>query len=175
MEANLPAIDEELFISERCIHTTLSVFILLDDVERKAAIDAMQDCRQYLADLKTPFQINIKGLEIMNDDPSSTRVLYALVESPELQQFADKVLKHFQPTGLAGNSELEKEQVKLHMTVMNTRYRRENSNSFDAREILKRYGDYDFGSVECNEVHLCVLRSSNEVDDFYKISSSLKF
>lgn len=144
-------------------------------MERKTAIDAMQDCRQYLSDLKTPFSIIIKGLEIMNDDPSSTRVLYARVESPELQEFANKVLKHFEPTGLAGNGESKKEQVKLHMTILNVRYRRDSANSFDAREILKRYGDYDFGAAECSEVHLCVLRSSKEVEDFYKISSSLKF
>ena len=36
----------------------------------------------------------------MNDDPSSVRVLYALVESPELQIFADRCFKRFNTSGL---------------------------------------------------------------------------
>ncbi|XP_030558239.1 activating signal cointegrator 1 complex subunit 1 isoform X1 [Drosophila novamexicana] len=180
LDAQLPGIDEELFISERCIHITLGVYVLLDDAERKEAVNMLQTCRQWLVDLKTPFEIKVKGLEIMNDDPSSTRVLYGTVEAPELQEFADKCLKHFQTTGLCATDNNERDSIKLHMTVLNCRYRREklnknDRNAFDAREILKRFGDYDFGTTQCNEVHMCVLNSSKEVDDFYKTTGSLKF
>ncbi|KAH8416087.1 hypothetical protein KR222_008028 [Zaprionus bogoriensis] len=180
LEAQLAGIDEELFISERCIHCTLTVFVLLDDVERKTIVDALQDCRQYLLDVQQPLKLHVKGLEIMNDDPSWTRVVYARVESPELQQLANKIVDHYRPLGLLGNSEANKVSVKLHMTILNSRYRSDESSSssakeFDAREILKRYGDFDFGTAECSELHLCVLRSSREVEDFYKISGSLKF
>ncbi|XP_016973669.1 activating signal cointegrator 1 complex subunit 1 [Drosophila rhopaloa] len=177
LEAQLPGIDEELFISERCIHLTLGVYVLLDDDERQRALNELEACRQFLADLKTPFDMKVNGLEIMNDDPSSTRVLYGRIESSDLQKFADKCLAHFQTTGLCATDNNDRESIKLHMTVMNNRYRKEamkSGNSFDAREILKRFGDFDFGSAECQDVHLCVLKSRGE-DEFYKISGSLKF
>ncbi|TDG51696.1 hypothetical protein AWZ03_001756 [Drosophila navojoa] len=180
LDAQLPGIDEDLFISERCIHLTLGVYVLLDDAERQKAITELNACRQWLTDLRTPFEMKIKGLEIMNDDPSSTTVLYAHVESPGLQEFADKCLKHFQSTGLCAIDNIERDSIKLHMTVLNARYRKEklnknDRNCFDARDILKRFGDFDFGTAQCNEVHMCVLNSSRDVDDFYKISSTLKF
>ncbi|XP_062137100.1 activating signal cointegrator 1 complex subunit 1 [Drosophila sulfurigaster albostrigata] len=175
LDAQLPGIDSELFISERCIHLTLGIYVLLDDAERKNAVNELQTCRQWLADLTTPFELKVKGLEIMNDDPSSVRVLYACVESPQLQQFADKCLKHFQTTGLSATDNNTRDNIKLHMTVLNSRYREENNSSFDGREILKRFSDFDFGTAQCNEVHLCVLKSSKEVEDFYKITGSLKF
>ncbi|KAH8290392.1 hypothetical protein KR054_002511 [Drosophila jambulina] len=177
LEAKLPGIDEELFISERSIHLTLGVYVLLDDEERERALKELEACRSLLAGLKTPFELTVKGLEIMNDDPSSTRVLYAHIESLELQKFADQCLAHFQTTGLCATDNNERESIKLHMTVMNNRYRKEVmkcSDSFDAREILKRYGDFDFGSAQCQAVHLCVLKSRGE-DDFYKITGSLNF
>ncbi|EDV94232.1 GH25238 [Drosophila grimshawi] len=72
------------------------------------------------------------------------------------------------------------DSIKLHMTLLNSRYtnkkpNKNESNSFDAREILKRFGDYDFGKAQCNEVHMCVCKSYCEGDDFYKTTGSLKF
>ncbi|XP_043070191.1 activating signal cointegrator 1 complex subunit 1-like [Drosophila grimshawi] len=180
LHAQLPGIDQELFISENCIHITLGVYVLLDDAERKQAISELELCRQWLVDLHTPFELNIQGLEIFNDDPSSTRVLYARIESPELQQFANKCKKHFQTTGLYAADNNDPDSIKLHMTLLNSRYtnkkpNKNESNSFDAREILKRFGDYDFGKAQCNEVHMCVCKSYCEGDDFYKTTGSLKF
>nr|XP_016927889.1 activating signal cointegrator 1 complex subunit 1 [Drosophila suzukii] len=177
LEAQLPGIDEELFMPESSIHLTLGVYVLLDDDERQRALKELEDCRPLLADLKTPFEMKVKGLEIMNDDPSSTRILYGCIESPDLQKFADQCLAHFQSTGLCATDNNERESIKLHMTLMNNRYRKEamkSGNSFDAREILKRFGDFDFGTAQCQAVHLCVLKSRGE-DEFYKITGSLEF
>lgn len=173
----MPGIDETLFISESSIHLTLGVYVLLDDAERKRALEELETCRSLLENLVTPFDLKMKGLEIMNDDPSATRVLYASVEAPELQKFADQCLGHLQTTGLCATDNQTRDSVKLHMTVMNNRYRQEVKtceNSFDAREILKRFGDYDFGSAKCQALHLCVLKSRGE-DGFYKITGSLEF
>ncbi|XP_011209777.2 activating signal cointegrator 1 complex subunit 1 [Bactrocera dorsalis] len=180
LELNLPGIDEMLFQTEECIHLTLSTCVLLDAAERSKAVEILQSCKAYLSELRTPFQIEVRGLEIMNDDPSAVRVLYARVESPELQKFADLALQPFLRSGL-GFDDYERDNVKLHMTIMNNRYRKQldakAAGSFDAREILKRYGDYNFGRVECSEVHLCVMHqtSGDEHGTFYKITGSLKF
>ncbi|XP_033251402.1 activating signal cointegrator 1 complex subunit 1-like [Drosophila miranda] len=76
LEAQLPGIDKELFTPEiPRSHLTLGVYVLLDDDERKKALEELESCRSMLADLATPFEMKVKGLEIMNDDPSSIRIL----------------------------------------------------------------------------------------------------
>lgn len=116
----------------------------------------------------------------MNDDPSSVRVVYASVTSVELECFANRCLERFAQSGL-GIDKFERNNVKLHMTIMNNRYREREipdsmSKNFDAREILKRWGNFNFGSAQCNEILLCVLGSSAaEAREFYKITGSLKF
>ncbi|XP_067634175.1 activating signal cointegrator 1 complex subunit 1 [Eurosta solidaginis] len=179
LSLNLPGIEENLFQSEACIHLTLGTCVLLDDTERAKAAEILLNCKLFLEGLRTPFEIEVRSLEIMNDDPSAVRVLYARVESPELQKFADMALQPFLRSGL-GFDDHERDDVKLHMTVMNNRYRKQinakAAATFDAREILKRFGDYNFGKVTCNEVHLCVMHAVNEDKDaFYKITASLKF
>ncbi|XP_017466735.1 PREDICTED: activating signal cointegrator 1 complex subunit 1 [Rhagoletis zephyria] len=177
---NLPGIDENLFQSDDCIHLTLITCVLLDDAERARAVEVLQSCKSFLADLQTPFQIQVRGLEIMNDDPSSVRVLYARIDAPELKKFGDMSMQPFLRSGL-GFDDHERGGVKLHMTIMNSRHRKQidakAADSFDAREILKRFGDYNFGKVECSEVHLCVMHhtSGDERGAFYRITGSLKF
>lgn len=43
--------------------------------------------------------ISIRGIEIMNDDPSNVRYLFAKIESEALQQVADGILKRFIDAG----------------------------------------------------------------------------
>ncbi|XP_017012491.2 activating signal cointegrator 1 complex subunit 1-like [Drosophila takahashii] len=177
LEAQLPGIDEGLFISENCLHLTLGVYVLLDDVEQQRALNELEACRPLLADLKTPFELKVKGLEVTFDDPSSTRHLYGRIESPELKKFADKCLAHFIETGLFASDCFNRDTIQMHMRIMNVRFRQEAmkpGETFDAREILKRFGDFDFGAAQCKAVHLCVLGSRGE-DKFYRISGSLEF
>lgn len=49
----------------------------------------------------------------------------------------------------------EKQQVTLHVTLMNSFFRnKKNSPSFDARRIMKKLGDYNFGTCSFDELHL---------------------
>lgn len=45
----------------------------------------------------------------------------------------------------------------------------------DAREILTKYADYEFGIQEINEIFLALIRSKATPDGFYEIVSSVKF
>uniref|UniRef100_A0A1A9ZE03 K Homology domain-containing protein n=1 Tax=Glossina pallidipes TaxID=7398 RepID=A0A1A9ZE03_GLOPL len=182
LSAELPSIDESLFQLDSSLHATFGACVLMDDVERNKAATILQSCREFLADVKTPFKVNVRGLEIMNDDPSAVRVLYAIIDSPDLQSFSDRCLQRFIESGFVRDA--QREHVKLHMTLMNNRYKeayspdtstKEITKTFDAREILKRWGNFDFGSVQCKEILLCVIGSSRETKgSFYKISSTLK-
>lgn len=40
------------------------------------------------------------GLDYMNDDPSEVNVLYARVQSPQIQMLSDKIQEFFQDCGL---------------------------------------------------------------------------
>ncbi|XP_036668902.2 activating signal cointegrator 1 complex subunit 1 isoform X2 [Drosophila suzukii] len=177
LEAQLPGIDEGLFISENCLHFTISVFVLLDDEEHQRALNELQACRSLLADLKTPFQVKVKGLEVTNADPSSTRRLYGRIESPDLQKFADRCFAHFQRTGLCTSDKYHRDSIQMHMTIMNVQFRQaamKPGDTFDAREILERFGDFDFGTIQCQAVKMCALRSRTG-DNFYKITGCLEF
>ncbi|KAH8256693.1 hypothetical protein KR038_009543 [Drosophila bunnanda] len=176
LEAQLPGIDKELFIQEHTIHLTLGIYALVNEEERQRAVQELEVCRSFLAGLKTPFDIKIKGLGITNANPSYTRILFAKIEAPEVQKFADRCLAHFQALGLCAKDNIDMNSIKLHMTVLNNRYRKELmkrcSNNFDASQILKRFGDFDFGSAQCQVVHLCAMQREK---DFYKIAGSLQF
>ncbi|XP_037715202.1 activating signal cointegrator 1 complex subunit 1-like [Drosophila subpulchrella] len=177
LEAKFPGIDEGLFISENCLHFTFGVCVLLDDEEHQRALNELQACRALLADLKTPFEVKVKGLEVSHDDPRSTRRLYGRIESPDLQKFADQCFAHFQRTGLCPSDKYHRDSIQMHITIMNVRFRQAEmkpGDTFDAREILDRFGDFDFGTIQCQAVKMCVL-GSRVGDNFYKISGSLEF
>lgn len=68
------------------------------------------------------------------------------------------------------------ENVKIHITLMNTKYRKTESRKrkwkdkrkpFDARIIMEKYKDYHFGECALKEIHLSWIA---KVDDngFYK-------
>lgn len=44
-------------------------------------------------------QINIRGVDIMNDDPTSVKYLYGKIESEALQKIGDAILKRFIDSG----------------------------------------------------------------------------
>lgn len=62
--------------------------------------------------------------------------------------------------------EYGRENIKLHVTLINSKYRSKSSttneesgnrrtrHTFDGSEILKRFQDFDFGVIELKEIHL---------------------
>lgn len=80
-----------------------------------------------------------------------------------LQTVCDEMLKKFSEAGLVQAK--DERGVKIHMTLMNSRYRRDPSESkrgekaprrpFDGRILMdSSYKDTDFGAVTMGEVHL---------------------
>lgn len=124
----------------------------------------------------------------MNDDPSEVDVLYAKVEpvsdssTNPIQTIADGLLNRFVEAGL---SKRQFDRVKLHVTIMHSLLRQDTSGpevehseedkkrkSFDARNILAKFGDFDFGTYRLAEVHLS-LRYSSGPDGYYKCISKI--
>lgn len=63
------------------------------------------------------------------------------------------------------------DRVKLHVTLMNTRYNQ--GDTFDARKILEKYSNYEFGTMQLKEIHLSQ-RFTRSADGFFEATAILK-
>jgi activating signal cointegrator complex subunit 1 len=179
-------LNPKAFQNPQKLHQTVLLVILIDNEEKIQAIKCLTDCQE--AVIKPFFQnrdkltLKLQGVEIMNDDPSQVNVLYAKIDSPELQELCNQMLEFFRKNGLITRQ--EKDQVKLHVTLINTRYVNENENGqldrrapkvfFDASKIIESYKDYYFGSIELKEIHLSQRHTQAE-NGFYVASAIINF
>uniref|UniRef100_A0A0N5AEL8 KH domain-containing protein n=1 Tax=Syphacia muris TaxID=451379 RepID=A0A0N5AEL8_9BILA len=113
---------KELFQDPKKLHFTVVMLSLLDSSYRKAAGRLLETLvrtkiRNILND--KPLDVEVHGLEYMNDDPTNVNVLYAQGKSDLLQSVADEIAKGMKEGGLARQRD---DRVKLHLTLMNTRY-----------------------------------------------------
>ena len=100
-------------------------------------------------------------------------------DSDRLQALSDRIYEAFVEEGLA---ERQFDRVKLHCTLMNTTFRRAESEreqrrvrqSFDASGILMKYQDYDFGNVTIHDIHLSQ-RKSYSASDYYTCVERIAF
>ncbi|KRZ33421.1 Activating signal cointegrator 1 complex subunit 1 [Trichinella pseudospiralis] len=171
---------EDLFQNPNRLHLTVGTLVLMNENERKIARELLHQCKESLVlpilkkDLSN-VSCRLHGIEIMNDDPANVDVLYGKVEFDSVeeldrfQQFVDKVCEHFETSGLLIN---KFEHVKLHVTLLNNLFQRGSDSeelcdktrdveknkqrrmSFDARKILKNFGDFEFGIQSSLSLHL---------------------
>lgn len=147
------------------LHCTIVMLALLDDAEKEKAVEALDYCKEHfiMPVLKEygPVKLCLRGLDIMNDDPAETRVLYMKVtdENGALQKIGNAVANYFEHIGLAQNY---KENVNFHVTVMNQSFKDENGEqergrsygTFDVSTILDEYKDTFFGETILKELHI---------------------
>lgn len=192
-------LDETVFQTPSLLHLTIGTLALMDEMERKKAKEILEaaieefkaenkitTCPPGFSDPRTmavKLNIEIKDLEIMNDDPGEVDVVYAKVnDCDELQKLADGIVSKFTETGLMPR---QFDRVKLHMTVLNTIFRKEDSDfqeekseqqqreTLDARSLLKHYGDFHFGSMDLKEIHLSQRRVGKRSKENYYFPSAV--
>ena len=176
---------EEMFTEPSRMHLTLAVFRLFTDSEIQETLLAVEDCVKVARSaLAGSDNIGIRGLDTMNDDHSSTTVLYARVKEgvKQLQQFADVLLQKLSEA--VPDYVDRRYRVKLHATLINASKKKEAIDAqghsrhhrrratFDACSIMKSLGSQDFGDVPLKEVHFS---QRGEYDDngFYKCISTV--
>ncbi len=181
-------VDDSLFQNTNKLHLTITTAVLVGENEIDQAVNILNECKNEFLSITNnkSLKVNIKGLEYMNDDPQRVDVLYAQVklvnqitnDSNPLQLIADNIMNSFVKSGLAKK---QYDTVKLHATVMNSLMRQDPSGTtepmrgdkidqrepFDARNILKHFGDYDFGIYDLNDIHLS-LRYTTARDGYYE-------
>lgn len=184
-------ISAELFPHPARLHMTICALTIMDSEELNHAVKIFKNCvnEKILPRLnKQTIKVRLSNLNYMHDDPSLINVLYGEVETIAgpitMQELADTIANDFKPTDLMVKEQGDK--VKLHVTVMNRRYRKSKligdtksgkkpkSTPFDGTDILAKHSNYYFGSLEVDQVHLVIRHSFDEING-YKFSHSMKF
>lgn len=186
-------VNQELFQQASKLHLTITTFVLLSKSEIDFIKDTLQECvdellPQFMPTDRERFRVHLKGLEFMNDDPAFVDVLYAKVQlvdqihSNRLQNFLDRLNEELSKTGL---TKQKFERLKLHVTLMNSLLRKDDTGileaqktargrvknpereSFDAKKILRLFGQYDFGEVELDELQLNIMHAPDRKTGYY--------
>jgi len=183
---NVRGLDQSIFQTETLLHLTIGTMALLDERERNLARELLSDCKEsivlpILNGERLSFEIS--GLEIMNDDPSDVDVLYGKIldKSGKLQQIVDALVDKFVNCGLMKK---EYDRVKLHATLMNTLFRKDEGDigdkflskdreSFDSRQIMETWPEKCFGTVEFSELHLSQRRAGRRTAAGYYLPSAI--
>uniref|UniRef100_A0A1A9VRG3 AKAP7_NLS domain-containing protein n=1 Tax=Glossina austeni TaxID=7395 RepID=A0A1A9VRG3_GLOAU len=177
LAAQIPGIGEDLFRSDTHLHITFGICVLADEIEKQKAITLLQSCGEFVHDMKTPFKIHAKGLSFKGDNPSAVRTLRGGIDCPDLVKFANRCTKRFNDSGL-GYPAFSSNHVTLHVALMDGGHsgggKWSTKNTFYACEILRCWGDYDFGTMDCTEANLCAVISSTS-KEYYKVFSCVQF
>ncbi|PVD18764.1 hypothetical protein C0Q70_21316 [Pomacea canaliculata] len=167
-------IDATIFQNPQKLHLTIGTMVLLGESEIQQARNLLHDCYiHYISPIlnQEPLMVDVQGLEYMNDDPGAVDVLYAKIKpgpAAAKQALADVLVDKFSEAKLM---QRQREQVKLHLTVMNTLFRKDpgegsaplpqntrgsvrDRESFNASLILRTLGGFDFGSFQVDRIEL---------------------
>lgn len=177
--------DPSILLAPERMHLTVLMLKLFSPQEIEKAKELLNKASPQLYDLlgSRSAVVRLQGLEIMNDDPGAVDVLYVKVNEvgdKRLIPVCDYLLKLFFEAGLTSSQD---RGIKLHATLINTRHRRasgepgqrEARRTFDATELLQKYGNVDFGQHRLNGIHLSERGHFSKETGYYHCVSSLSF
>uniref|UniRef100_A0A2L2YCP3 Activating signal cointegrator 1 complex subunit 1 n=1 Tax=Parasteatoda tepidariorum TaxID=114398 RepID=A0A2L2YCP3_PARTP len=166
------AVQGAVFTNPSKLHLTICMLTLLDKREMEEAKAALNDCASEITKMlgQRRLELDIKGIEYMNDDDAEVDVLYAKVIETDgsnvLKIIAEKLAETFSNMNLAPRHY----SVKLHLTLLKSRSYNEKRSSFDARPILQKFKDYEFGQMEVTEIHIST-RHTGHNNKYYSPSA----
>lgn len=177
-------IDKSIFIKPRTFHLTILMLKLWNKERIDAATEVLKNVYAKVVDTlgSRPVRIRLKGLDCMRGSLAKARVLYAPVEEigseDRLIGACQVIIDAYVEAGLV----LEKDanhRLKLHATVMNARHRKRKTgmrkfDSFDARDIIKKYGAEEWGEYLIREAHLSQ-RFTFDENGYYHCCASIPF
>ncbi|XP_031343533.1 activating signal cointegrator 1 complex subunit 1-like isoform X2 [Photinus pyralis] len=190
----IEGVEDSVFQSPLKLHLTICVFVLLSPSEKEEAVKALNDCKTEVLDTflssETPLKVHVAGIDCMNDNHSKVNVLYANAKIVQdnneevLQKLANAISDYFYNRGLLIQYT---DNVRLHVTLMNTKYRSKSAQNtpkrsrwptkripFNATSIIEKYKDFYFGEKVLDSIHLSCMSSKGE-DGFYAPLSVIRF
>jgi len=181
-EEKVQGLEESIFMPVQRLHLTIFMLHLLSNEDISKARKLLNNIQSQVYDiLKTrTLMIRLKGLDIMNDDPSSVDVLYGKVQEiggeNRLEKMCKILVEAFEKEDLIPHQERD---VKVHFTLLNTRYRSTNRTEtnqtripFDATKLLKEFDNIDLGEHRVSAIHLSQ-RNEFDKDGFYYCCGSI--
>lgn len=194
----LPGADASIFMPSRRMHFTICMLRLHSHAQVEEMREALADLHSRIsasADFGRPLVASLRGLHIMTDDPSNVGVVFTTDRSHALQNrlnnVADMAFDLLKARGLASAQSLMAQrllssdgahaEVKLHATLMNTKYSKANwredgsrgeRETFDASVLMERFGQVNFGDVSLNEIQLSCLEEMGD-DGYYRSLCSI--
>jgi hypothetical protein len=186
-------IDASIFMPSRRLHFTICMLRLHSHGQIDEMKEALKDVATRIAatqEYREVLSANLKGLHILTDDPREVGVLYTTDRSHALQNRMDSLANIIfdilrarnlvsQPGLMAQrvlSSDGDHAEVKLHATLMNTKYSKANRyedgsrgerETFDASVLMESFGQIDFGTVQMKDIQLSCLDEMGD-DGYYR-------
>jgi len=183
--------DASIIHPPKQLHLTMLMLKLHTDSQIEKVKQILQQLQPQIYDVldTRSLVVKLKGLEIMNDDPSQVDILYlqVLEEDGRLAKLTKFLVDKFKEQGLV--SEEQDRNVKLHVTLFNTRYRKQElegkreekkgkerpkRETFNAHGIITKYGNMEFGTSRVAALHLS-LRGAYDKNGFYQCIAKVDF
>ncbi|KAL6850222.1 hypothetical protein ACP4OV_020849 [Aristida adscensionis] len=175
-------IDKSIFIKPKTFHLTVLMLKLWNKDRIAKASDVLQSISSQVNEAleNRPISIQLRGLTCMKGSPAKARVVYAPVlevgGEGRLVRACKVIIDAFVKSGLVFERDARQE-LKLHATIMNVRHRKSKkrnrwNDSFDAREIFRKYGKEEWGEYLIPEVHLSQ-RFKFDESGYYHCCSSI--
>ncbi|CAM6110479.1 unnamed protein product [Calypogeia fissa] len=159
-------IHKSIFINPRTIHFTILMLKLWNEERVQAAVDVLQKIMPFVHEAleEQPIVVDLQGVECLRGTPEKAHVLYAEVKESRdkgrLLEACQVLTDAFVESGLVMERDVG-QSLTLHLTLMNTTHRKKKKNEwsskrvpFDAREILAKYGSWNWGEYPVLEAHL---------------------
>jgi len=168
--------DKSILQPSKHLHLTVLMLKLFTQKDIDQALSILQELKPKIYDILSTrtLMAKFKGLEIMNDDPSQVDVLYLQVNETEagdrLEKLTKLIVDNFKNYGMV--TEEQDRRVKLHVTLMNSRYRKSEGEkyqreTFNAHPIISKHENMDFGTYRLECIHLSQ-RGSFDKTGFYQ-------
>ena len=145
------------------LHLTIGVLKLFSDEDVQQACLCLSQFSSQIPTIlgNKPLHGTLKNLRVMRGDIQFAKVVYSEFilsdESERLQDMADRCLEFFVEKGLM-EYQYGSKTVKLHCTLINTRWNSRGPRTVDASEILsdefelQKFGDCVLDRIELNEM-----------------------
>eukprot|EP00747_Dinoflagellata_sp_TGD_P082957 gnl/TRDRNA2_/TRDRNA2_161903_c0_seq1.p1 gnl/TRDRNA2_/TRDRNA2_161903_c0~~gnl/TRDRNA2_/TRDRNA2_161903_c0_seq1.p1 ORF type:complete len:392 (-),score=85.06 gnl/TRDRNA2_/TRDRNA2_161903_c0_seq1:92-1207(-) len=186
-------IDASIFMPAKRMHFTICMLKLHSHAAVEEMKQALEDAEKKIKNtsvFNTPLLASMKGLHIMTDDPSNVGVVFTTDRSHALQNrmngLGDLLFGILKDRGIVSQQNLmfqrllssdgSNAEIKLHATLMNTKYSKTNwrddgsrgdRETFDASVLMERFGQVDFGTVQLKELQLSCLDEMGD-DGYYR-------
>ncbi|OAD76570.1 hypothetical protein PHYBLDRAFT_157944 [Phycomyces blakesleeanus NRRL 1555(-)] len=176
-------LDPSMLVSHKNLHITVGVSKLTSQSDIAKAAEFLKDhlpnvVNSVIKD-NDRLSVHIHNLKTMQADPSKAHVVYIEAHDESKDQLLDKLCVGLRNSMIeAGLMVDESRPLKIHITLINSSYRKEEGKpknsrreTFDARPILDSFASIDFGDVPLNKLHLMRMGKRGPEDTYESVES----